>query len=838
MFLKGNLVIKLYNGGKNMQTKSLLKKGLVVGIILLLLSINAISIDARLINYNLNNTRNDTCFQRCFTPGTSKMIETNQLQARNHKNLARPTFENRSTIYVPDDYPTISSAVKNSSSGDTIIVRDGTYSDNVLVDKSLTIKSEYGLHYCGITDENTAVPIFNIVSNGVTIQGFTIYGKHACSDTQYGVVLNDNTEYGQIDSNYFKEFDYCIQITRSDHHVISNNLIGYEWACTYWGIWMFEADNVTIFRNTVTQCGAAGWGIHMKCCQNITIQDNKILANNYGILSVNSYDNFFINNTLTSNDHGAINLYGSKRTTIDKNTISSTNWDGIYLESSDNNSITNNNMSNNGIFICYSYSNSLSDNTVNGEPVLFLEQVSNQVTTNPYGEIILINCTNISIANSNISNIACGIELWGSNNITLTNCTVSDTVFQGIFLEYSGNNTITHATTLNSEMYDIALYDSCNYNIIKESMIYGAWWDGISLGSSNNSLYHNNFINNFVHIEGYSGNIMDAGYPSGGNYWSRASLVDKYYGVNQDQLGQDGIGEATVYGDRYPLMKPCTQLNVYSHGPYFALINDSITVSSTVFGGSSPYNHYWDLGDGTHSTMELLNHSYAKKGNYSISLTVTDSKNSSATSQTWARIKDHNSPPRTPIKPDGPVYCFNQHSFSYYTSTTDNDSGDWLYYMWDWGDGTSTKWIGPYQSGESIRMTHQWVATGHYSIRVKAWDRYNNGITSWSEPLDVYVNSISMNLYHIGPFLFAQYKNKGPYTIQNLNWTLRVTRSKGVILVFPSKSQGQILNELKPGDSLTIKDLILGLGKFNVYFNAVYLEISTNGIILGFVILF
>ena len=46
------------------------------------------------------------------------------------------------TIYVPDSYPTIQAAVDTASPGDTIIVRDGTYTENVNVNKSLTIKSE------------------------------------------------------------------------------------------------------------------------------------------------------------------------------------------------------------------------------------------------------------------------------------------------------------------------------------------------------------------------------------------------------------------------------------------------------------------------------------------------------------------------------------------------------------------------------------------------------------------------------------------------------------------------------------------------------------------------
>ena len=48
------------------------------------------------------------------------------------------------TIYVPDDYPKIQWAVDNASAGDTIIVRDGTYTENIAVTKSLTIKSSSG----------------------------------------------------------------------------------------------------------------------------------------------------------------------------------------------------------------------------------------------------------------------------------------------------------------------------------------------------------------------------------------------------------------------------------------------------------------------------------------------------------------------------------------------------------------------------------------------------------------------------------------------------------------------------------------------------------------------
>ena len=48
------------------------------------------------------------------------------------------------TIHVPDDYETVQAAVEAASLGDTIIVSDGMYPENIEVNKSLTIRSENG----------------------------------------------------------------------------------------------------------------------------------------------------------------------------------------------------------------------------------------------------------------------------------------------------------------------------------------------------------------------------------------------------------------------------------------------------------------------------------------------------------------------------------------------------------------------------------------------------------------------------------------------------------------------------------------------------------------------
>jgi outer membrane protein assembly factor BamB len=61
-------------------------------------------------------------------------------------------------------------------------------------------------------------------------------------------------------------------------------------------------------------------------------------------------------------------------------------------------------------------------------------------------------------------------------------------------------------------------------------------------------------------------------------------------------------------------------------------------------------------------------------------------------------------------------------------------SGSDLYYMVDWSDRYSyTDWVGPYHSGETIKLKHYWVDEGtYYQIAVRAKD-VNGLLSPWGE---------------------------------------------------------------------------------------------------------
>ena len=92
-------------------------------------------------------------------------------------------------------------------------------------------------------------------------------------------------------------------------------------------------------------------------------------------------------------------------------------------------------------------------------------------------------------------------------------------------------------------------------------------------------------------------------------------------------------------------------------------------------------------------------------------------------------------PPNKPDKPSGPTSGKVGNLYNYSTSTIEPDE-DQLYYLFEWGDGNESEWLGPYDSGEICETNHTWGAKDSYKIRVKAKD-VHGVISKWSDPLVV-----------------------------------------------------------------------------------------------------
>ncbi len=70
----------------------------------------------------------------------------------------------------------IQAAVDNAVEGDTVCVKEGSYTENVNVDKRLTIRSENGSDSTIVDAADSSVDVFHVGVGYVNISGFTVKG--------------------------------------------------------------------------------------------------------------------------------------------------------------------------------------------------------------------------------------------------------------------------------------------------------------------------------------------------------------------------------------------------------------------------------------------------------------------------------------------------------------------------------------------------------------------------------------------------------------------------------------------------------------------------------------
>jgi len=177
--------------------------------------------------------------------------------------------------------------------------------------------------------------------------------------------------------------------------------------------------------------------------------------------------------------------------------------------------------------------------------------IENLIISNSMYGIHLTNCSGIRIYNNTMLNNRNGVWSSNSSDIALVSNTITSGRYDGIILTHSNRHTIVGNVISNRELYPgIYLRVSDNCIIIGNTVTDSAF--GIKLeSSSNNTVYHNNFVNNTVSSQIFSGwaNTWDDG--AEGNYWS------DYVGVDADQ---DGVGDVPYVIDEgnkdyYPLMR-------------------------------------------------------------------------------------------------------------------------------------------------------------------------------------------------------------------------------------------------------------------------------------------
>lgn len=203
---------------------------------------------------------------------------------------------------------------------------------------------------------------------------------------------------------------------------------------------------------------------------------------------------------------------------------------------------------------------------------------------------------NVTIRNIDVKGFESGILLdaYSTYNNVIGN-TVESNVYGVNCWAYADNNSIIGNNITGNSLSGVWIAGSSNDTVTENNIAANSL--GINLqSSSNDSIYHNDFVDNPTQTSIYdSPSTWDHGYPSAGNYWSDYVGNDNYCGPYQNQTGSDGIGD-TAYNisesdvDTYPLMKAWINIAVQTVSPSKTVVGQGQNVTITV----SVQNQGWD----------------------------------------------------------------------------------------------------------------------------------------------------------------------------------------------------------------------------------------------------
>ncbi len=237
-------------------------------------------------------------------------------------------------IYVDDsggsDFIKIQDAIDSANETDTIYVYAGTYHENIIINKSITLKGAgYGYTYLLGDSTDHTVKIF---SDEVELSGFNIQNNRV----SYSCIFLKSISDCIIRNNIISKSGNGIYLINSDENIIDNNLIEKNNI----GIYLSNSDINYIKSNVIKNNNANGILINSESNNNIIYLNHfsKNIVNNARDLSSNNW-----NRNAFGNFWDDYNDYDNNKDGIGDNPyiIDSNNKDyyplGYFLSSNTNN---------------------------------------------------------------------------------------------------------------------------------------------------------------------------------------------------------------------------------------------------------------------------------------------------------------------------------------------------------------------------------------------------------------------------------------------------------------------------------------------------------------------
>jgi len=452
----------------------------------------------------------------------------------------------------PGNYTRIQDAIDNASDGDTVFVYSGIYpAEWITIDKALILIGE-NKNTTILDGQSSDNMILLVESSDVTIREFTLKN---CKDNGMNQAIyiwgHPYVQHINISNLIMINNDKGIFFINTSDISISSCDIHYNDAQGIWGLYssFINVDNCSLHNNgrylegtkfvsggitindmkearstytdvTITNCNLyanQGRSIDVEKIRNVTIHNNNITSNLYGIhfdgiIHLNIDDNF-----LSMNKRWGIECFGflpSSDVVIQRNNISHSGEDygGLYLQGCPDIRVVNNSFYYNdiGVFSIGSQNTSISNN--------------NFIANN---KSIYISASSQCVVHDNLlyHNRDAGIYIQtGSPGVTIERNIIQGGM-KGIYIGGASDGSHVFFNTITDNEIGISMYFSNKHNISSNTILNSSERALFLNYSCDNVLYHNNFINcsedpYLYYNTGPKNRWM-------GNYWDRPRLLPK-----------------------------------------------------------------------------------------------------------------------------------------------------------------------------------------------------------------------------------------------------------------------------------------------------------------------
>jgi len=403
------------------------------------------------------------------------------------------------TVTVPIDFPTIQAAIDNADAGDTILVDEGIYPENVVVNKSVSILGEN--KDTTIIEGGDSSVVVRIVADNVSFSGFTVQNSGA---EAYGSGVLIQSNFNNVSGNIITDNGLTgICLNNSFGSLVLENTIMDNGGD---GVFLVDSSKNVLFNNLVTRNNG---GIRLYSSSENNISGNFVTNDLLGgIYLFYSSNNSLSGNVVDFNKEYGLNVdFSSNDNLIVDNAIMGNLKYGLVLGSVSGNILRDNNMTGNqfnfhAVLSRRNLQDYLNDvdpsNLVDGREIHYItngkELIINSTSYPNIGYLALVNSTRITVKGLNFtdngqalllaftsnstlerlkaSNNNHGIQLCSSNYTTIRNCTINNNSADGITVDRSSlNNTIISNIITNNNIGIRVVHSSQNNTISTNDII-------------------------------------------------------------------------------------------------------------------------------------------------------------------------------------------------------------------------------------------------------------------------------------------------------------------------------------------------------------------------------